>query len=384
MINQHKYTILAITLCTMVITCGTILGSTDESSAVTDGNWTFTVNPDNTTATITKYTGSASSGYAIPSSVSNGGNTYSVTRVGGEGPVIDPSLTAGATLTLPNTLTEIGPSAFTSWAGSGVLTIPDSVTTIGTYSFAYSQFTSLNLPANLATIGDDAFSDCHLEGTVEIPQTVTSLGYESFARCSEITAIVLHEGLTAIGGASFYECTGLTGTLEIPSTVQTIGGDAFFSTSITSLVLHEGLEVIEYTAFQMCENLTGTLIIPSTVTSVDTYCFAGSKFVGMVNLSDATFADDAFAECTFTEVLNLGNVEMAGGMYGLPADIKVRNTIDSDVMVQLKDDTTTETVTKEGTIYTLIGIIPIMCVLAVVLYALHILGITRRFRGESA
>ena len=48
---------------------------------------------------------------------------------------------------------------------------------------------------------------------------------------SNITTLVINEGVTTIGICAFYSCSGLTGALTIPNSVTTIGDDAFYNCS---------------------------------------------------------------------------------------------------------------------------------------------------------
>ena len=96
-------------------------------------------------------------------------------------------------LTLPSSVTTIGPSAFRGCSGfTGSLTIPNSVTTIGSYAFdGCSGFTgSLTLPSSVTTIGNDAFRGCSgFTGSLTLPSSVTDIYNGAFYGCSGLTEI---------------------------------------------------------------------------------------------------------------------------------------------------------------------------------------------------
>ena len=149
-------------------------------TAETSGDWQYTVNEDGATATITKYTGSATN-VTIPSVI--GG--YSVTAIGNYAFYNCTSLTS---VTIPDGVATIEKCAFYNCTSLTSVTIPDSVTTIGEY----------------------AFSDCTSLTNVTIPNSVTTIGHEAFYNCTSLTSVTLGDGVTTIGEWAFSNCTSLT------------------------------------------------------------------------------------------------------------------------------------------------------------------------------
>ena len=79
-------------------------------------------------------------------------------------------------ITIPNTITEIGSSAFCRCTGLKAVIIPDSVTYIGYYAFKdCSGLTSVTLSENLASIGESAFQNCSGIKSLAIPNSVTQI-----------------------------------------------------------------------------------------------------------------------------------------------------------------------------------------------------------------
>ncbi|NBO42577.1 MAG: leucine-rich repeat domain-containing protein, partial [Betaproteobacteria bacterium] len=65
------------------------------------------------------------------------------------------------------------------------LSIPDSVTNIGNGAFAgCSGLTSLTIPNSVTTIGSSAFNGCSGLTSLTIPNSVTTIGSSAFAGCS--------------------------------------------------------------------------------------------------------------------------------------------------------------------------------------------------------
>ena len=90
----------------------------------------------------------------IPSSVTSGGITYSVTSIGGYAFYYCSSLTS---ITIPNSVTSIGGYAFYYCSSLTSITIPNSVTSIGYYAFEGTDLKSITIPAACSSIGTRAF-----------------------------------------------------------------------------------------------------------------------------------------------------------------------------------------------------------------------------------
>ena len=119
---------------------------------------------------------------------------------------------------------------------TGSVSIPDSVTSIGNSAFAgCSGLTTLSIPDNVTSIGTRAFRDCTALTSVTIPDSVTSIASNVFRSCTALTSVTIPDSVTSIDGTAFYGCTGLT-SMIIPGSVTDIGASAFYGcTNLTSL-----------------------------------------------------------------------------------------------------------------------------------------------------
>jgi len=109
-----------------------------------------------------------------------------------------------SSLTIGDTVTEIGSSAFYGASSLTSVTIPDSVTSIGRYSFALTKLTTLFLGEGLITIGEGAFKSVPLIA-VSIPDSVTSIGALAFDFIGKVAIFVddLDGDLPNIDSSSF-------------------------------------------------------------------------------------------------------------------------------------------------------------------------------------
>ena len=159
-----------------------------------------------------------------------------------------PGITA---LTIPNTVTEIGSSAF-EYAQITTLVIPDSVTTIGNTAFYTNNLTSLTLGDHVTTIGSYAFEHNHL-AAVTIPNSVTEIGGSAFAD-NGLAALTLGNNVTTFGYGAF-EHNSLT-SVTIPASVTTYANYVFYDNLITSVTFDGNAPAVNATLFAGNSGLT--------------------------------------------------------------------------------------------------------------------------------
>lgn len=85
---------------------------------------------------------------------------------------------------------------------------------------------------------------------------------------TDITEVILKDGVTSIGLGTFYGCTGLISVM-ISNSVESIGRQAFYGCKgLTSINIPDSVTSIGNSAFDGCTGLTG-VTIPASVTSID-------------------------------------------------------------------------------------------------------------------
>ena len=115
-----------------------------------------------------------------------------------------------------------------SAAATGEITLPNSVTSIGGSAFGgCSSLTSITIPNSVTSIGDYAFWGCTSLTSITIPNSVTSIGAWAFEDCSSLTSITsLSCTPPSCGFGVFYD-TPSEKTLVVPS----ISMDAYKNSS---------------------------------------------------------------------------------------------------------------------------------------------------------
>ena len=166
-------------------------------------------------------------------------------------------------LTIPNSITTVGSNPFRGLTlqldnRSPHFYVEDNVlfTADKSQLIAYcSSQTSYSIPNSVTSIGDSAFSSCESLTTLTIPNSVTSIGGRAFLGCRSLTALTIPDSVTSIGDGAFVRCSNLT-TLTIPYSVTTIGDNAFsWCSSLISLTIPESVISIGRGALYGCKNL---------------------------------------------------------------------------------------------------------------------------------
>ncbi len=171
----------------------------------------------------------------IPSSVSDGTNTYTVTSIGSGAFYYCENLAA---ITIPAGVTSIGENAFWKCTSLASFTIgaDSKLDAIGVNAFYYCiNLTAINIPASVTSIGMGAFTDCRSLGSVifENGSKLETISVNAFLTCNDLATIDLPEGLRTIEGWAF-KGTALT-SITIPASAQTMGEGVFDDTPITTI-----------------------------------------------------------------------------------------------------------------------------------------------------
>lgn len=157
---------------------------------------------------------------------------------------------------LLNGLTTIGDEAFAD-SGVGSITIPESVTTIGNSAFkGCTRLSAIVIPDSVTSLGMNAFENCSNLKTAVVGTGVSALSLATFRSCTHLDSVSLSNMLTSVGLNIFQSCTSLK-TITIPNSVATIGGSALESCSaLTSVYIGSGITSIATRAFCNCTSLT--------------------------------------------------------------------------------------------------------------------------------
>ncbi|MGN1457516.1 MAG: leucine-rich repeat protein [Acutalibacteraceae bacterium] len=211
-------------------------------------------------------------------------------------------------VTIPNTVKQIGSYAFEGCTGLTSVTIPDGVTSIGDSAFCFCyNLESITIPDSITKMGGDVF--LYTEWYYNQPNGVIYIGnivYGYRGTMPENTHITLKNGTKVIAGYSFSakELTGIT----IPNSVKSIGDGAFDSChSLTDVTIPDSVKSIGNSAFGSCQSLTD-VTIPDSVTSLGESVFKNCSELTIVKTGDGLtlIGESAFEGCTKLKNVTIG------------------------------------------------------------------------------
>ena len=305
--------------------------STELEASYKGYKYAYTVNDSN--ATITKFLGpddSASTvSYDIEIPEMLGG--FTVTGLGRRSfstndhySPLYPLKSKIQSVTIPQSVTSIGDSAFAGCHNLNSLTINDAATSIESWAFAECPLnTTLSLGKNIKTIDDYAFYDCRDLTSVTIPQSVTSIGAHAFGSCISLTTLSLGENIKTIGDYAFNDCWVLS-SVTIPQSVTSIGAHAFDNCRILdSLTINGAIESMGKQAFESCISLK-TLSLGENIKTIGNFAFRNCLSLTNVTIPEkvTTIGPGTFSYCKHLEYIMLpaGLTSFKDDLTGCPAE----------------------------------------------------------------
>jgi len=202
----------------------------------------------------------------------SGGANDGTYRVVGIGTLTDLDL---YTVVIPATynsvaVTEIGSAsdaynigAFTYNASITRVSIPSSVTYIGPGAFNFcSGLSAITIPEGVTTIGNQAFSNCTSLTDITIPSTVTSIASSAFSVSTSLSTITINTYLTFTAnnnnwGTIFSGSTNNALTVRFNANVGSYAfGYASANNRLASVTIAANVTAIGPWAFNNCNSLT--------------------------------------------------------------------------------------------------------------------------------
>ncbi|MHC1769632.1 MAG: leucine-rich repeat protein [Verrucomicrobiia bacterium] len=189
-------------------------------------------------------------------------------------------------VTIPDTVTTIGSSAFANCVGLTEVRLPDTVRSLGASAYAGCiGLTNISLSAGLSSISAWAFFNCTNLTDVVIPDGVTNIAESAFSNCRSLSSLTLPDSLEYIGLSAFSECSKLT-DVEWGNGPIRIENVAFQNCSaLTELTLPDGLKEIGQHAFIGCSELR-TVTLGANVTNIGIAPFIGCRSLESITVEE--------------------------------------------------------------------------------------------------
>ena len=223
-------------------------------------------------------------------------------------------------ITIPNSVINIGERVFYGCSSLTSITIPNSITSINDYTFCRcSALISITIPDSVTSIGEYAFNGCSSLTNITIPNSVTTIGDSAFYGCSNLESITLPfigESAKTASDTYQYPFGYIFGGFSYPggvATEQKIVMDSpnvfclanyYIPSSLKSVTVTGGN--ILYGAFYNCSNLTSITILNS-ITSIGEYAFYGCSSLTSITIPDSvtSIGYGAFSGCSSLESIIL-------------------------------------------------------------------------------
>ena len=229
-----------------------------------------------------------------------------------------------ANVTIPDGVTSIGDYTFEDCSSLTSVTIPDSVTSIGYRAFyTCKALTSVTIPGGVTKIGDNAFYGCNAltdiyYGGYGIDWLKAGSGHD---RAPENAAVHFKDDLYGKGACGENVDWVMTagGTLTISGTGAMADCKwnsapwARACSEITSIVIGDGVTSIGNNAFQYCSSLTGAAI-PGSVTAIGSSVFYGCD--ALTDIYYGGYGIDWLATAGHNDVPNGTAVHFKDDLYG--------------------------------------------------------------------
>ena len=216
---------------------------------------------------------------------------------------------------LPESVTEIGASAFANCRSLTEVNIPAGVTVIKASTFVgCEKLAQIHLLEGLISVEEAAFNGCYSMEQIDLPHGLEFIGNLAFAGCRNLKTLEIPDSVTEIGSEAFSGCKSLE-SLTVPGSIGVIPEAAFSGTSLKNVQIGHGVTTIENKAFQGAD--FETLVLPETVTKIGYRAFRGCEALKNLVLPSGLkdIADEVFYGCdsliynVYENMNYLGNAE---------------------------------------------------------------------------
>ena len=233
-----------------------------------------------------------------------------------------------SSIEIPQTVTNIGYSAFQGCSSLVNLTVPFiGKTTSATiyegvlgYIFGRESYSGGTETQNYPGYGSSGYYYIPTSLKNITITSQTSISSYAFYNCSNIQSITIPQDVKSIGGFAFSGCTSLKrlnsdvdGVFNIPSGVTVIKSNTFENcTQAKEINISNSVTSIGDYAFNGCTGVTkfnssqeGSLIVPTSCQSIGQYAFRGMSFISDVVVSNSTTSIGYASFSGFSSLVNL-------------------------------------------------------------------------------
>lgn len=185
--------------------------------------------------------------------------------------------TALKELILPDSITDIGESAFSNMYNLKKVKLPKNLEVIKDETFkACKSLQVIKFPNNLKKIGNRAFKECYSLEKFNLPDSITNIDENAFSNMCNLKKVKLPCNLEELKGETFKECTSLI-SVQLPSNLKKIGSAAFSNCcSLEKINFPNTLTEIMNGAFSNCKALK-EINLPNNLKEIKAYSFENTN-----------------------------------------------------------------------------------------------------------
>ena len=192
------------------------------------------------------------------------------------------------TVIIPSSVNKIGDGAFSNCTNLTDVQIAEGLVSIGSQAFEKTALNAIVIPDGIGALGYDAFRDCANLVSVTIGEGLVSIKSGTFSGCEKLSNISLPNSLRSIGSGAFYKCISLT-QISLNENVNEISNDAFSNCGLTSMVIPAGVTNIPQAVFFLCKDLE-TLYIPKGISTFDMFSLYGCEKLATIVVEEGNTA----------------------------------------------------------------------------------------------
>ncbi len=327
-----------------------VIANSWDSTVYTNGLFKFVKHASKDYAKIVGYTGTAST-VSIPSTVSDGSNTYTVIDIG----TLESSVLAYNTVSrviLPETIINIGANAFKDMDALMMINLPDSILRVEESAFEGTGVQNVVFTDNLRVVEANAFADSGIID-LQLGTLLRKIEAHAFQNASWIEELAITENIdvieeTAFSGANIIKISGATSddkyySLDDKYLIQTVNGqNTIIASAIGSLDTEEtvSLESIYRIGAEAFAKAKSSKINVTSAEEIGEYAFKGASLTEFTVPSDTTLIEDsAFDSCSnLTTVIIDGSPEISANIFSNDNALVRLVLLKEGELVTLRDD----------------------------------------------
>ena len=201
------------------------------------------------------------------------------------------------TISIPDSVTNIGGYAFNGCTSLTSINLPTSLTSIQNNMFqGCTSLTALTIPSGVATIGGSVIQSTHIT-SLTIPASVYYIGYYGLVYAPYLTSVTFLGDFNASMNSNSFEGCPLT-SITVPTFTGNWGTKTQYFTGFNVMVSSDGSAPPppsfttngSGTITAYSDSTTASLTIPASIEGENITAIGGSAFDGYTSLTSVTFA----------------------------------------------------------------------------------------------